>query len=276
MIFQNALLEWRNFAPFADDAQVEQDLILSAILVRIYQDDLLRQKLAFRGGTCLYKLFFKTPLRYSEDLDFVQVSPEKIGPTIKALREALRDIFDEDAKWNQKQGSYQLFYSFIPLGQTERRRIKLEINTREHGAFAGYQNKAFNLESQWRSGKSSITTFSLEEILATKLRALYQRRKGRDLYDLWMSRSLHPNWEKVVEVFLSYMKQGGHKIHREAFEQNLENKFQDSRFKGDITPLLVQADTYNPEAATLFVKKEILSLLPLSKKVQKRMKRKPG
>ena len=272
MIFQNALLEWRNLVPFADDAQVEQDLILSAILVRIYQDDLLRQKLAFRGGTCLYKLFFKTPLRYSEDLDFVQVSPEKIGPTIKALREALRDIFNEEAKWNQKQGSYQLFYSFIPLGQTGRRRIKLEINTREHGAFAGYQNKAFNLESQWRSGKSSITTFSLEEILATKLRALYQRRKGRDLYDLWMSRGLHPNWEKVVEIFLSYMKQGDHKIHREAFEENLENKFRDSRFKGDITPLLVQVDSYNPEASMLFVKKQILSLLPLSRKIQKRMK----
>src|SRR3989338_1235706 len=223
MIFQNALLEWRNFAPFADDAQVEQDLILSAILVRIYQDDLLQQKLAFRGGTCLYKLFFKTPLRYSEDLDFVQVSPEKIGPTIKALMEALRDIFDEDAKWNQKKGSYQLFYSFIPTGQTERRRIKLEINTREHGAFDGYQNKSFHLESQWRSGKAFITTFSLEEILATKLRALYQRRKGRDLYDLWMSRNLHPNWGKTVELFFSYMKQAGHEIHREAFDKNLED-----------------------------------------------------
>ncbi len=78
MIFQNALLEWRNLSPFADDAQVEQDLILSAILVSMYEDDTLRQKLAFRGGTCLYKLFFKTPLRYSEDLDFVQVNPEKM------------------------------------------------------------------------------------------------------------------------------------------------------------------------------------------------------
>lgn len=272
MIFQNALLEWRNLAPFADDAQVEQDLILSAILVRIYEDDFLRQKLAFRGGTCLYKLFFKQSLRYSEDLDFVQVSPEKIGPTIKVLREVLRDIFSEDAKWNQKQGSYQLFYSFIPIGQTERRRIKLEINTREHGAFAGYQNKAFHLESQWRSGKTLITTFLLEEILATKLRALYQRRKGRDLYDLWMSRNLRPDWGKVVEIFLSYMKQGNHKIHREAFDVNLEAKFQDSRFKGDITPLLVQADSYDPEAAAFFVKKEILPLVPHSKSVQNRRK----
>lgn len=272
MIFKNALLEWRNQAPFTDDAQVEQDLILTAALQRIYANDFLQQKLAFRGGTCLHKLFFKKPLRYSEDLDFVQVSPEKIGPTIKTAREVLHEIFDEDPKWNQKQGGHQLLYSFIPTGQEQKRRIKLEINIREHGAFLGYEKREFNLESQWLSGNALITTFFLEEILATKLRALYQRRKGRDLFDLWMSRSLKPNWAKVTELFLLYMKREDNQIYREAFEKNLNDKLLESRFSADIIPLIVQEEKYDQEKASIFLKKEIIPLIPVSKKLQKTKK----
>jgi predicted nucleotidyltransferase component of viral defense system len=43
----------------------------------------------------------------------------------------------------------------------------------------------FSVENQWFSGDCEITTYYLEELLGTKLRALYQRRKGRDLFDLW-------------------------------------------------------------------------------------------
>lgn len=272
MIFKNALLEWRNQAPFTDDAQVEQDLILTAVLQRIYANDSLQEQLAFRGGTCLHKLFFSKPLRYSEDLDFVQVRPEKIGPTIKSIRNALREIFDEDPKWNQKEGGYQLFYSFVPTGQEQKRRIKIEINTREHGAFLDYQKREFRLESQWKSGNALITTFFLEEILATKLRALYQRRKGRDLFDLWMSRSLKPNWEKVAELFLSYMKREDNQIHRESFEKNLNDKLKENRFSADIIPLIVQEEKYEQEEAAIFLKKEIIPLIPISKKLQKTKK----
>ena len=41
------------------------------------------------------------------------------------------------------------------------------------------------VDSEWFSGSGTIITYRLEELMATKLRALYQRRKGRDLFDLW-------------------------------------------------------------------------------------------
>ena len=51
-----------------DDIQVEQDLILSRILMEIFSDPFLNKELAFRGGTALHKLFFSPPARYSEDI----------------------------------------------------------------------------------------------------------------------------------------------------------------------------------------------------------------
>lgn len=59
------------------DAQVEQDLIISRALVEIFSDDFLRENLAFRGGTALYKLYLTPAPRYSEDIDLVQI---KEGP----------------------------------------------------------------------------------------------------------------------------------------------------------------------------------------------------
>jgi hypothetical protein len=69
--------------------QVEQDLILSRALASIYSDGLLASSLCFRGGTALHKLYLSPQARYSEDLDFVQVKPEPIGPVLTRLREAL-------------------------------------------------------------------------------------------------------------------------------------------------------------------------------------------
>ena len=67
-----------------------------------------------------------------------------------------------------------------------RLRLEVEINTREHFAVMGFTRRAFSVDSRWYSGRADIATFELDELLATKLRALYQRRKGRDLFDLAM------------------------------------------------------------------------------------------
>ena len=53
-------------------------------------------------------------------------------------------------------------------------------------AVLGVQRKPFSLESPWGTAHRDIATFCLEELLGTKMRALYQRRKGRDLFDLWL------------------------------------------------------------------------------------------
>lgn len=80
------ITQWRNIAPWPDDMQVEQDLILSRLLVEIFSDPLLNNELAFRGGTALHKLFFNPPARYSEDIDLVRTSTGPIANIIDALR----------------------------------------------------------------------------------------------------------------------------------------------------------------------------------------------
>lgn len=274
MIFEDALTEWKGRVPWREERQVEQDLILRAMVQAIYADIRLAGKLAFRGGTCLNQLFWKSPHRYSEDLDFVQMTAEQIGPTVKGLKEVLNPIFEESPSWETKKGSFRLYYSFQPEGEPNyRQRIKIEINTREHFALEGYQRKKLVLDSMWRSGEAWVTTFSLEELLATKLRALYQRRKGRDLFDLWKSRELSPDYARVVALCLEYFRRMGKPLYQGHFLKNLEEKLKIHPFLLDLDPLIQPTLNYEVSESADFVRDTILCLFPESGNAKKKKRR---
>ena len=78
MIPRDYIIEWHSTVPWKSDVQVEHDLIISRAIVEIFNSELCKSKLAFRGGTALHKIHLAAPLRYSEDLDFVQREPEAI------------------------------------------------------------------------------------------------------------------------------------------------------------------------------------------------------
>lgn len=67
MIPKNFIIEWRKYAPWISDAQVEQDLIICRALTELFSSELICKTLAFRGGTALYKLYCNPSPRYSED-----------------------------------------------------------------------------------------------------------------------------------------------------------------------------------------------------------------
>jgi predicted nucleotidyltransferase component of viral defense system len=81
--------EWSHKAPWPDARQLEQDLIISRALCHLFNSPVLADKVAFRGGTAINMLLFQRPLRYSEDIDLVQIQPEPIGTTIDAIRGVL-------------------------------------------------------------------------------------------------------------------------------------------------------------------------------------------
>jgi len=89
MITQTHLEEWRTQANWRTNEQVEQDLIISRTIVEIFSDELLHNSLTFRGGTALHKLYITPQIRYSEDIDLVQINPEPINPILKRIREKL-------------------------------------------------------------------------------------------------------------------------------------------------------------------------------------------
>lgn len=263
MIPRDYITEWRANAPWVQDFQVEQDLVICRALVDIFTHPALSGALAFRGGTALYKLYLKPAARYSEDIDLVQVSPEPAGPVMNALREVL-DPWLGEARWKQSEGRVTFNYRFssedptpVPL------RLKVEINTREHFTEHGLQRVPFGVESRWFTGTSEITTYDLDELLGTKLRALYQRRKGRDLFD--MSTALSQGGVdpvRLVAAFSRYMREGGHRVTRAMFEENLAAKMKDQRFLSDIPPLLAAGQTWDANEASVTISEMLFPLLP--------------
>lgn len=103
MIPHDYITEWRAQAPWIQDFQVEQDLVICRALVAIFAHPLLGESLAFRGGTALYKLYLKPPARYSEDIDLVQINAGPADPVMEALRETL-DPWLGKPQWKQTEG----------------------------------------------------------------------------------------------------------------------------------------------------------------------------
>lgn len=179
MIPLDYISEWKKYAPWSQDYQVEQDLIISRTLVEVFSHPAIGDALAFRGGTALFKLYLE-PLRYSEDIDLVQVNGGPIGPIMDAVQERLNPWLGLP-KRDRSEGRVTLTYRIeseegIPL------KLKVEINSREHFSVFELQKVEFPVGSRWFSGSASILTYHLDELLGTKVRALYQRKKGRDLY----------------------------------------------------------------------------------------------
>jgi Nucleotidyl transferase AbiEii toxin, Type IV TA system len=112
VIPRDYITEWRAEVPWVQDFQVEQDLVISRALVEIFSHPVLRDALAFRGGTALYKLHLK-PARYSEDIDLVQTRAEPAGPMMEALREVL-DPWLGTPQWKQTEGRVTFVYRFNP------------------------------------------------------------------------------------------------------------------------------------------------------------------
>jgi predicted nucleotidyltransferase component of viral defense system len=263
-VIQRAFITaWRSRAPWPQDAQVEQDLILSRALVELYSESVIRSQVALRGGTALHKLFVAEPERYSEDIDLVQVEAGPIGTVMDAVHLRL-DPWLGEPKWKQERGGVTFTYRFTTeIEPVISMRLKVEINTREHFSALGLVRRRFEVENGWFRGGSEITTYEIDELLGTKLRALYQRRKGRDLFDLWVaSRRAAVDPERLVYCFRRHVERDGLHVSRTELEKNLHEKFADPIFGRDIEPLLASGATWNREAAAKYVLAELVPLLP--------------
>lgn len=118
------------------------------------------------------------------------------------------------------------------------------------------------MKSRWYEGEAEITTYSLDELLGTKLRALYQRRKGRDLFDLWAgltSGKVNPN--KIVLAFQGYLKMQKLEVLQKDFLENLDKKLVSSDFLRDTQALLLPSVSYNPRVAAQMVRNQLISKL---------------
>lgn len=256
MIPQSYITVWQKQAPWRENYQVEQDLIIHRSLIALFSDGFIKERLAFRGGTALHKLYLAPAARYSEDIDLVQVKAEPFGAIINRIREQLSFLGRPRIK--QKEHNNTIVYGILSEDNVPLK-LKIEVNTREHFSVYGLQDIPVKLDSEWGNGEALVSTYGLDELLATKLRALYQRKKGRDLFDLWYAISnADVNIERVIEAFKLYMDEEGNTVTQKEFLENMEKKIEDPDFVSDMNELLRIGITYDINGAYKFVRTNLL------------------
>ncbi|MEW6745468.1 MAG: nucleotidyl transferase AbiEii/AbiGii toxin family protein [Planctomycetota bacterium] len=229
----------------------------------MFSQRMVAARAILRGGTALHKLFFAASSRYSEDIDLVQRDAGPIGELINAVRETL-DPWLGSPRWRHGVGRFTLTYRFeTSFAPVSTRRLKIEINTREHFSVLGTTTRPLAVDNPWFSGTADVTVYHLDELLGTKLRALYQRKKGRDLYDLWVAlRSCKPSCDRIIECFQRYMVHDEISVSRAEFEASLSAKLASDTFLEDIRLLVPVGVEYEPVTAAQLVKDELIARLP--------------
>ncbi len=261
MISEPYILEWRQQFPWTAMQYVEQDLLISRCIVAIYSDPFLASRLAWRGGTALYKLYVKPQPRYSEDIDLVLINPEPMGPILDRLREVLSFVPDQQAKGKRYNHVMKLRYlseiESIPC------RIKVEINCNEHFTELGFHKVPFAVESSWFSGSCDVTAYQFDEMLGTKFNAVYGRKKTRDLFDMdYVFKHAQPDVEKVLRCWRRYKAELGEELPSwKEYVSNVEAKLADPSYRIGMTALLRPDVEFDPVMAWANIKPKIVDRL---------------
>lgn len=274
------VLAHQEHVPWPELYQVEQDLLLSLAMQAIFEDGFLASQVAMRGGTVLHKVHLAPPSRYSEDIDLVVVGDRPELHIKKALMRVLRDVLgrEQSSVWtslklavrNAAMPSRILRCIFKVPSVCEPTRsltIEVEVNVSERSPKYPLQFLPFGLTFRGQEKAITVVSYNLDEMLATKMRAMFQRKKGRDLFDLYWALSSTPvtpvNEDAVVAAFVHYMQAEGAHVPREEFSLHLQSCIADKHgFCRDMVPLLKLNMRYSPEIAAEVVESRLLARLP--------------
>ena len=259
MIPQNVITNWSLAHPWPNADQVEQDLLLAQAICVIASDDLLGRELVIRGGTALHKLYLPRPFRYSEDLDYVRTTTGGIGAIMRRLTDMGKGL---GYVVRTQMGQHPKVFWRYPTASGRRGKIKIEINTFERSPMLPLASRTLDVASPWCECRQDIPTFQAEELVATKLRALYQRSKGRDLFDLWLALTvLELEPASIVAAFPAYRPEG---VTARLMRTNLDQKLADHEFRHDCDKLILggaESCGYDALEAGALVDRALLSLL---------------
>jgi predicted nucleotidyltransferase component of viral defense system len=266
--------------PWPELYQVEQDLLLSLSMRAIFEDPFLSGQVAMRGGTVLHKVHLAPASRYSEDIDLVAVGARPEGHIRKALMRVLRPVLgkEQSSAWatlrlavrNAAKPSRILrcIYKVPSVAAPERElTVEVETNVSERLPRYALQRLPFALDFRGQRLKSTLVSYNINEMLGTKMRALFQRKKGRDLFDLYWAltteSALPVTVDDVVSAFQHYMREENTKVPRAEFVEHLRSCVGDrAGFCSDMTPLLRKGLDYDPRKAGSYVESQVLARLP--------------
>ncbi len=245
---------WADENRIPDLTLAELDYRLTQALAAIYSDPWLRETLYLKGGTALNKLFFLTTNRLSIDLDF-----NAVGPKSQVLQGRERLVARVGELLTNQDASYQIRHSYTyaqstlqvsyaPVGGGARQRLKLEISTTERVAILGREERL--LAAPDDKEPMTISTYRLEEQASTKLRALYGRQKGRDIFDLYHISAFPLDERAVRKLTLYYFYHARMIFDYATFRANLEEKLRRRAFADDVRGLIRSGEGFDWQQAS--------------------------
>lgn len=273
---QRDVLAHQAVVPWPSLRQVEQDLLLCRSMAELFNDKFLRGQIAMRGGTLLHKVHLAPAARYSEDIDLVVFGDRPEGHIEAAIRRVLKPLLGEpvDTVWDnlrlairnlaQPSKVLRLTYSMRAVSEAGTNLdIVVEANVSERKPHRSVVEIPFRFPFQGATVAAVLNGYDLHEMLGTKMRALFQRKRGRDLFDLyWALTSAKVDPALVIESFLHYLHQEGNKAGRAEFIATLDSHLADRGFCNDMNQLLRTDLSYDPLKAGPVVRERLLSLLP--------------
>ena len=266
------------FVPWPLQRQVEQDLLLCLAMAALFNDELLRSQIAMRGGTLLHKVYLAPAARYSEDIDLVVYGDRPDAHIAKAIKRVLAGLFGKptDSIWDTIQLAIRnvvkparvlrLTYSVPSVSEPGTTLdIVVEANVTERKPHRTIVQIPFEFTYRDATIKSELNGYDLHEMLGTKMRALFQRKRGRDLFDLyWALTKATPAVDPmiVIDSFQHCLALEGSSAAHAEFISILDSHLADRGFCNDMLPLLRVGLDYDPQKAGEWVKAKLLGLLP--------------
>jgi predicted nucleotidyltransferase component of viral defense system len=236
------LRNWADEGGIPDLTLAELDYRLVHALRAIYTDPFLRDRLYLKGGTALNKFYLPGTSRLSVDLDFNAVgSKEQVLQERTAIGEAIAAALEQqdssyDLTYRGRYDQLTVYARFSPFSGTARQRLKVEVSFIERFAILGRVEHL--LIPAPFDELLTVNTYHLEELTSTKLRALYDRRKGRDIYDLFRIADLDLNQAAVRKMVLYYFYRANKVFHYPTFVGNVELKMAQRGFRDDVRALI--------------------------------------
>jgi len=277
-ITRQDILAHQTVVPWSAQYQVEQDLLLCRAMVALFDDDFLSSQIAMRGGTLLHKVHLAPASRYSEDIDLVVVGDRPEDHVRLAIRRVLADVLGtpKASVWGtlelairnafQPSRILRMTYSLPSIIEPGRMLdIVVEANVTERTPHRAVVEIPFSFPFRDKPVQTRIKGYDIHEMLGTKMRAMFQRKRGRDLFDLYWALTKSPtpvDPSAIIESFQHYLKQGKTTAGRAEFLEILEGHLRDRGFCSDMAPLARTGITYNPQTAGKYIKANLLKLLP--------------
>jgi predicted nucleotidyltransferase component of viral defense system len=239
---QTSIRTWADENGIPSLIMAEQDLRLLYALRAIYSDPYLSSRLGLKGGTALNKLYFPELGRLSLDLDFNALGTKEgvfsdRWPVVDRITAHLtRQDSNYVIKTNYSYEQTTIRARYLPTLGTRSQSIKLEISFVERFPILAPVVKS--LEIPALGEPLSIQSYALEELVATKIRALHDRMKGRDIYDLDQAATLPLDETVVRKMVLYYFYRARQVFDYKSLLANVQKKLSRPRFVNDLQGFL--------------------------------------